>query len=288
MLGFLIKRKKQAFLATADETEKNLGKWIVIDCRDAKTTLDQTTGEPLKGYCHGHIPKAISLGSKCTQMLRDEKSRVKKKDELEKILGNAGISNDKTVVVYSDAKRITYATVVFWIFEYLGHPDVRFLDGGIGAWEAEGRSLEFAETKLQPTTYTAHVINSRIATTDEVLKIAKGQLKGAQLIDSRTAEEYEGIDIRAKRGGHIPNCRLNVPHAETYDNATGTIKPLPELEKIYNKLDKNKRTILYCQTGTRSTLTYLELRLMGFKKPALYDDSWIIWGDDEGLPIEKE
>ena len=40
------------------------------------------------------------------------------------------------------------------------------------------------------------------------------------------------------------------------------------LQEKFASLDKTKRTIGYCQTGTRSTLTYLELRLLGFTDPA--------------------
>ena len=49
---------------------------------------------------------------------------------------------------------------------------------------------------------------------------------------------------------------------------------------FYKSLDKSKRTIAYCQTGTRSTLTYLELRLLGFKDPANWDDSWRVYSSD--------
>lgn len=99
------------------------------------------------------------------------------------MLGDAGISNDKTVVVYADAKRITSASVGFWILEWLGHKDVRFLNGGIEAWEAAGKQLDTAETKLPKATFKANpkTMKKRIATTEEVLKIAKGEVKNAQL-----------------------------------------------------------------------------------------------------------
>jgi hypothetical protein len=48
----------------------------------------------------------------------------------------------------------------------------------------------------------------------------------------------------------------------------------------FKDLDLNKRTVGYCQTGTRSTLTYLEFRLMGFKDPANWDESWRVYGSD--------
>ncbi|MEW5805004.1 MAG: rhodanese-like domain-containing protein, partial [bacterium] len=238
-------------------------------------------------------------GGDCAKVLRTKETSTvftdpkdpKKYDtkKYEEILSNAGISNNKTLVIYGDKKRVTHATVGYWVIDWLGAKDVRFLNGGIEAWEAEGKKLETTETKLPKAKFKANskTMKKRIATTEELLKIAKGEAKNVQLVDSRTPGEYAGTDVRAKRGGHIPNCLLNVSHTETYDKATGKMKSMDELEKLYGKLDKNKRVIPMCQTGTRSTLTYLELKLMGFKDPANYDDSWIIWGNKEDTPIEK-
>lgn len=278
-----------ALLVSPAHVEKNMGKWIVIDCRDVHTTTDKKTGEALKGYSDGHIPGAISLGGDCAKILRDKEKSTVFKDikQYENLLGSAGLTNGKTVVVYGDAPRITNTTVGFWILEYLGQKGVRFLNGGIEAWEAEGKKLATAETKLKPANYKAKVRKSRLATSGEVLKIAKGTVTDSQVVDSRTAAEYAGTDVRAKQGGHIPNCALNVSHVDSFDKATGKLKSMDDLERLYGKLDKNKRVIPYCQTGTRSTLTYLVFRVMGFKKPANYDDSWIIWGNDETFPIEK-
>ena len=302
MVGILLVFTAQAYgakfahpelLVTPADVEKNMGKWIVIDCRDAAATTDKKTGESTKGYSDGHIPGAINLGGQCAKVLRTKEQAIVFHDDkgntdvakYEKILGDAGIASDKTVVVYADAKGITSASVGFWILEYLGQKDVRFLNGGIEAWVADGKKLDTAGTKLPPAKYMAHLMKNRIATTDEVLKVAKGEIKNVQIVDSRTPGEYAGTDMRAKRGGHIPTCDLNVSHTETFDKKTGMIKSAEELEKLFGKLDKNKRTIPYCQTGTRSTLTYIIFKAMGFKNVANYDDSWIIWGNREDTPI---
>jgi len=275
-------------LVSPPDIEQHAGKWIVLDCRDVTAVPDKETGETLKGYADGHIPGAITLGGDCSKILREKPSTVfTDTRKYEKILGDAGISRRNTVVIYGDTPRITHASVGFWILEYLGQKDVRFLNGGINAWEAAGKKLDTVETKLPPKLYKVHIVKSRIATTEEMLKIAKGLVEGPQVVDARTSAEYEGTDVRAKRGGHIPNCTLHVPHVEIYDQATGKIKSMDELDKLYGKLDKNKRVIPHCQTATRSTLTYLAFRLMGFKDPANYDDSWIIWGNREDTPIEK-
>lgn len=278
-------------LISADEVEKNLSKpdWVVVDCRK------------LEDYAKGHIPGAISLGKDCKHALRDGTSRVfKSASKYDSLFGKAGIGNNTNVVFYGElkSKSLDEAPVALWIFEYLGQTDkAHVLNGGLDAWTKAGKKLDTQPTIKTATTFKSKVVNKRIATTEEVLKIARGQVKGVQLIDSRTKKEYEGEDIRSARGGRIPNCTLNAPDTDTYDAvkdpATGKDKSTgilsyEKVAKIYANLDPNKRTIAYCQTGTRSTLTYLELRLLGFKDPANYDDSWIIYGANDKYPAEEE
>lgn len=265
-------------LADVGMVAENAGKpdWVVIDCRDEHA------------YAVGHIPGAINLGGACGKVLRDPTLRAKKTGDLEKMLGNAGVDMEKHIVVYADAKLITSTSVAFWIIESLGHDKVHFLNGGIEAWRDSGKLLEKNEKKLAPAVFKSKVIKTRTASTEEILKIAKGEVKDVNVIDSRTEKEHAGSDIRALRGGNIPNTTLNVSHIKTYDVQNGKVHTMDELESLFGKLDKNKRTVAYCQTGTRSTLTYLELRLMGFKDPANYDDSWIVYGSDVNYPAANE
>ncbi|HHN65279.1 MAG TPA: sulfurtransferase [Nitrospirae bacterium] len=275
-------------LVTAEQVKKNIDKpnWVVVDCRD------------LKKYIKGHIPGAISLGKRCKKALRDPSARLfRDVSWYEKFLGKVGIGNDTHVVFYyGDIKDLPDATVGFWTLEYLGHDKVHVLNGGIEAWRKAGYRLDKKPVKKAPKTFKAKVVKSRYAETEEILKIAQGKLKDVQLIDSRTKKEFVGKDCRALRCGHVPNVTINVSHIDTLpkvkDPKTGKKKPIPVLDpdvvsKAFAKLDKNKRTIGYCQTGTRSTLTYLELRLLGFKDPANWDESWRVWGSHyNDYPVE--
>lgn len=308
-------------LARPLDIEKNRGKWIIVDCRD-KTSYDE-----------GHIPGAISLGGRCHTLIRDTEKVIRiignmdsdydfevirrglgeggidRKtliaslslrpiEDLEKLFAQAGISHDRTVVLYSDARDILpgYHAVPFFILEYLGHPDVRILDGGIEEWKAYRKPLETKEHNLPPTDFKARVAKSRLAPTHEVLMIAKGETKDVLLVDSRLPAESAGerpappghfLEKAVNRSGRIPNTILNVPHFHQFaDLETLRLKPVAALAAMYQKLDKNKRTVLYCYIANRISFSYFVLRLLGFKDVAIYHDSWIVWGSDKTLPIE--
>lgn len=277
-------------LLTPEQLQKNIEKadWVVVDCR------------ALDDYLKGHIPGAISLGKPCGKALRDPTSRLFNDEKMyETLFSKVGIANNTHVVIYhGDTKDLTDATVAFWVMEYLGHDGkVQLLNGGLDAWRKAGLKLSDKPSKREPTTFKAKVVKSRYATTGEILKIAKGGVKGVQLVDSRTGKEHKGEDIRALRGGHVPNTSLNFSHLDTLpkvkdpktDREANIAYLDPDLaEKAFGKLDRNKRTIAYCQTGTRSTMTYLQFRLMGFKDPANWDDSWHVYGSTLGYPVADE
>lgn len=276
-------------LVTPETVKENIDKadWVVVDCRD------------LKDYVKGHIPGAISLGKRCKKALRDATARVfRDTSKYEKILGKAGIGNDTHVVFYhGDIKTLTDATVGFWILEYLGHDKVYLLNGGLDAWRKAGYRLDNELVKKSPAEFKVNVVASRYASTDEILTIAAGEAESTQLIDSRTAKEFSGKTMKALRGGHIPNVTMNVSHLDTLlkkeDPKSGEMKVTGYLDPdaaiaAFGELDKGKRTVAYCQTGTRSTMTYLQFRLLGFEDPANWDESWRVYGSQLSYPVEGE
>ena len=276
-------------LVSADELKKGMeqGGWVAVDCRN------------LKDYAAGHIPGAISFGKRCKSILRDASSRVfRDTSKYEKLFGKVGISNDTHVVFYYDGLgTMTDATAAFWIMEYLGHDKAHVLNGGIDAWRKAGNRLDNKPVKLKAASFKASVVPARYTTTDEILAIANGEQPDTQLIDSRTAKEHQGKDIRALRGGNVPNTELQVSHIDTLpkekNKKSGKMAAVAYLDpeaamKAYGELDKDKRVVAHCQTGTRSTLTYLQLRALGFKDPANWDESWRVYGSTQEFPVEDE
>ena len=275
-------------LLTPEQLQKNIDKpdWVVVDCRG------------LEDYLKGHIARAISLGKSCGEALQDPTLRVLEAKRYEELLGKVGIGNASHVVFYhGDMKDLTDATMGFWIMEYLGHDKVYLLNGGLEAWRKAGLRLSDKPEKRQAAAFKSNIVASRYSSTEEVVKIARGQTRGVQLLDSRTAREYKGEDIRSVRGGHVPNTTLNVSHLDTLpkvkDPKADKMVEIAYLDpdiaaKAYERLDKNARTVAYCQTGTRSTLTYLQLRLMGFKEPANWDESWRVYGARLDYPVADE
>ena len=258
--------------------------------------LDARAG---KAYSAGHIPGAITLGGRgAAVVLRDVDARILPVKTLERILGEAGISREMEIIVYA-TKGDTGMTVPFWILEYLGAEKVRAYWGGIDDWKAAKQPVAAEERKLPAAKFVAKVREDRYASTEYV----KANLKNAnvQIVDSRTPKEFSGDDIRALRGGHVPGATL-IPFEQNWADPEAAkklaegkattrdgmaLKDEKALREIYKGLDPKKDVVAYCQTGTRSTLTYVVLRSLGFEKVRNYDDSWIVWGSRPDLPVES-
>ncbi|MEK6813221.1 MAG: rhodanese-like domain-containing protein [Nitrospirota bacterium] len=249
------------------------------------------------GYKKGHIPGAINLGGKgASKVLRDVDARILPTAKLEKILGDAGITREAEIIVYS-IKGDPSATVPFWILEYLGAEKAKVYMGGIDDWATAKHPLAADVKKLPAAKFTAKVRADRLATTDYVKKNLKN--KEVQILDVRTTKEFSGDDIRALRGGHIAGS-VNIPYEQAWvdpeaakklgagqakDRHGMALKDDKGLAAIYKAFDPKKEVVALCQTGTRSTLTYAVLRDMGYTKVRNYDDSWIVWGSNLDLPV---
>ncbi|MDR5708832.1 MAG: sulfurtransferase [Armatimonadota bacterium] len=244
-------------------------------------------------YAQGHIPGAIHLRWKTDlqdPVRRDWVSR----EQLEELLGERGIGNEHTIVLYGDRNN-WFATYTFWLLRYYGVENVKILNGGRQKWIAEGRPLTTEVPQYPPTPFRAKDPDPALrAFRDEILQ--RLQDPALALVDVRSPQEYHGELIAppgypqegAQRPGHIPRA-VNIPWTHNV-REDGTFKSAEELRATYEPLGiaPNKEVIAYCRIGERSSLTWFVLKyLLGYPKVKNYDGSWTEWGSLVGVPIER-
>jgi thiosulfate/3-mercaptopyruvate sulfurtransferase len=194
-----------------------------------------------------------------------------------------GVNASRSVVVYDDQSGIRAARA-FWFLECFAHPDVRLLDGGIGAWTRAGYPTTSAATVPDPVEWPESAASSRLATWREVRdRIGRADVV---ILDTRTDEEYYGALVRAARGGAIPGAI----HIEWTRNlaSDGAFKPTAVLRSMYEQagITPDREVVTYCQGGYRGAHAYLTLRVLGYPRVRNYLGSWKEWGDRTELPIE--
>ncbi len=225
-------------------------------------------------YAAGHIRNAVNLPpgtfDKGTAPIDMD---LKSQTEIAAILGAAGVSESKKIIVYGKSVDAG-AGRVFWMLEYLGATDVQVLDGGYDKWVGDGRATATTATAVATAVFTPASVSSRLATKASVLANYTNTSAYA-VLDSRDA-----VDYGAK---HIPNA-LNILIGE-FLNADGTVQSYTSLKALLDGrgVTTGKTVITYCYVGYRSGQEYLIARLMGFNV-SNYDGSWTEWSADPTLP----
>jgi len=257
--------------------------WLLAHLNDADLRVVDMTDA--KDYRRGHIPGAVHL--------RLEDARVKvaaggyrlpTAEELAQVLGGLGIGPDTHVVIYDDNGGLDAARF-FFTLDVFGHRTVSILDGGLPAWRRQKLSLTTETPRVARSAYRPALVADRVAGAEWV----RDHLTDATvaLLDTRTAAEYAGKDVRAKRGGHIPGS-VNVEWQRNL-RPDGTFKSREELAAMYaaQAVTPDKTVITYCQTHHRAAHSYFVLRLLGYPRIVGYDRSWSEWGNRDDLPIAR-
>jgi len=242
-------------------------------------------------YERGHIPGAAHLNWH-TDLVDPEKRDIATRESFEKLLREAGVNKDTTIVLYGDNNN-WFAAWGAWIFEVYGLGDqVKLLDGGRKLWEAKGLPLDTAAADYADSAIELpQRDNSVRARFVDVVSVAEG--KGdAKLVDIRSADEYsgkifapEGVKELSVRAGHIPGA-VNVPWGKIV-NEDGTFKSPEEIKVIYAEqgIDGSKPVITYCRIGERSSHTWFALKKILGYDVRNYDGSWTEYGNAVGVPV---
>lgn len=258
----------------------------IIDCSDAAA------------YDRAHIPGAIRLlrekdtvevGS--PQWLKDPNDRlhVLGAEGVAALAERLGVSDGTTVVAYDDYNG-SFATRLWWILSYYGHPDVRVLNGGWQRWLDEGRPATFRERVPNPGRFTPQPNEAMRIRLDE-LKVRHADPE-LQIVSVLWPEMYAGADnpFGNKRVGHIPGS-VNVPLERFFVDAdVPTLKPATELQTVLGEvgLSSERETVVHCQAGVRTTMGVFVATLLGWDRVRAYEASMAEWANRDDTPLTTE
>jgi thiosulfate/3-mercaptopyruvate sulfurtransferase len=204
---------------------------------------------------------------------------------LEELIRILNITPDHHVVVYDDEGG-AWAGRLIWNLHCLGFYNTSLLNGGIHAWLGAGLPTTSEVEKferVEPLVAVQLNEEYRIQYDELLQKVKNNEI---QVWDCRTEDEYTGLRLAARRGGHIPGAR----HFEwsTALNRENHLKLRP-LQNTQQRLEQlgfnlNEPVVVYCQSHHRSGLAYILGRLLGWNIQA-YDGAWSEWGNSLASPI---
>ena len=215
------------------------------------------------------------------------------------VLARWRVGEGDRIVFYDDVGLNRQAIRGYWLLSLYRFPKERLhiLDGGIDAWRRAGHPTTTEVPEADPADAQRTPVqlgvrdDSIIATYDEVLAWSRESTSRADaptmILDVRTAGEWVGTDLRARRGGHIPGARNRLFSDLLTDE--GTFRPVDEMLSIIRSsgVEPADLRATYCQGGVRAALVWFALHeLAGFDEVRSYAGSWEDWGNRPDSPIE--
>lgn len=262
--------------------------WVAEHASDPNLRILDVRVNPFD-YFTAHIPGAVHIadntfrgpnGTLPVQYWQTEK--------LKSLFTQAGITNSSKVLVYSDGRDVLGATMVAYLLERSGHPNVAILDGGFAGYKAAQLPL----TKEFPT----YNVGSFTVKDDPSIRVTLAQVKqsigkpNVVFIDPRPPELFAGEQDIWIRNGHIPGAK-NIPWV-TFTVGEANFHQLKSLDEIRQILASRGITpendiIVTCSTGREATLQYHVLKhLLGYPNVRVYEGSWTEYSAQLDLPIE--
>ena len=216
-----------------------------------------------------------------------------------------GARDDQTIVAY-DANGSMYAARLWWMLRWVGHADVRVLDGGLAAWRVAGGAVAggaVAGGAVGGGALSGELVSARAAASNAgfslrpslVTRIDHAALRAnlgtdqTLVVDARAPDRYRGENETLDPvGGRIPGAANRFFR----DNlaADGCFKPADQLRAEWLALigDRAPAALAHqCGSGVTACHNLLAMESAGLPGAALYPGSWSEWCAQPGAPIAR-
>lgn len=223
-------------------------------------------------YVHGHIPGSAYFDH---EQFSDPNGKyaytILSDPELERQIGDIGISNDTEVIFYSWSM-LPFAARAWWILRYAGHTNVRVLNGGLAAWQNAGGQLEREVRHYKPSMFKSNFKHNMFANKEEVLEALKD---GSTVVENVLPPiSYEGAHITGSMNLSCMDLMYDMDSLISNDKLASRLQ----------RTAKYKRIITYCGGGIAAALSAMAHVMVGQENVAVYDGSLYEW-IGEGLPM---
>jgi thiosulfate/3-mercaptopyruvate sulfurtransferase len=179
---------------------------VLIDKKDPNIRIIDL--RPNLQYIAGHVPGGVQVWRPDVE---DKKhplpGMMAPQAQIEELMGNLGISNKNTLVIYSDGPDNGR---LWWVLAYYGFPlkQMKLLDGGIDGWKAKGNPVEMTPPRVEKARFEFPEKAGRVTPLLCTLTEVKSALSNPKrvVLDVRSKKEYLGEETKegAAKAGRIP------------------------------------------------------------------------------------
>ncbi|MBS1693866.1 MAG: sulfurtransferase [Actinobacteria bacterium] len=279
---------REAVLITVDELAGRRKAGEPVAVLDVRWELMAPDGRDR--YLAGHLPDAVyvSLDDDLSDHTVTGRGRhpLPAGRDVEAAARRWGVRRGVPTVVYDDWNRAGSARA-WWVLTAAGIPDVRILDGGLGAWVAAGGALESGPV--------APEAGDVVVSHDDLYRGALPTLTASQvadfggiLLDARAPERFRGeVEPVDPVAGHVPGAR-NAPSTGVLGE-DGSFRADAELLRFFagRGADSTAEGVTaYCGSGVTAAVTLAALAVAGIDA-ALFPGSWSEWVSDPSRPVAR-
>jgi thiosulfate/3-mercaptopyruvate sulfurtransferase len=231
-----------------------------------------------KLYATSHIEGAINI----PYVILNEKEgkydgMMLPVEEVAKIFGKKGVSNDDTIIVYDEGSQ-KYSTLVYWIFKYLGAKDVKVMHKEMNSFRDARVKLTSEVPAVKAKTFTVTLV-PEINADAAYVESAIGN-PNVVIIDARTPDEFNGVrnEKSTYSNGHIKGA-INIPYESLVKTGTNDFITPEEFKKLAGiELSPEKTYLLYCKTGIKGATLYTYMtNVLGFNNVKNYKGAYAEW-----------